>query len=257
MIMQNANAVSTVQAIVRVHIASSREMSTYEVFRTGFEKAGMEFNLGSLRAVFNVAKEPEGIEAIAAVLAGFNDQELTDEIRGEAGIYVEEDGLFYMEDLPELRKEWIIAKVVADPPIHFKVSGVVLQDLGRKEDPDTGMVLCYGKRVWDWEDSNAQTVQGFDVELVREWLSGELNEDWHHEIAGALTAAEIAGEGIEFNTNNINSIYPYYTWDLGEDGQLVNNSIVMKTVEKIYQKEVGAYGEMIRTISQDFVHVEK
>lgn len=197
--MQNANVVLTIEAIVRVHIASSREMSTYEVFKTGFEKAGMEFNLGNLRAVFNTAKEPEALEAIAAVLAGFNDQELTDEIRGEAGIYVEEDGLFYMEDLPELRKEWIIAKVVADPPIDFN----------RYED------------------------------TVDEWKEGLLNEDWHHEIAGALTAAEIAGEGIEFNTNSINSIYPYYTWDLGEDGQLVNNPVVMETVERIYQNQVS------------------
>jgi len=197
--MQNANVLLTVQNVVRVHIASSREMSTYEVFEVGFEKAGMEFNLGNIRAVFNVAKEPEGLETIAAELARFNDQELTDEIRGEAGIYVEEDGLFYMEDLPELREEWIIAKVVADPPIDFN----------------------------SYEDT------------VDEWKEGILNEDWHHEIASALTTAEIAGEGMEFNTNNINAIYPYYTWDLGKDGELVNNPVVMKTVEKIYQNQIG------------------
>jgi len=198
--MQNANAnvMSTIEAIVRIHLASSREMSTYQVFEAGFKQAGMDFNLSNLRGVFNTAKEPEGLETIAAELARFNDLKLTDDIRGEAGVYVEEDGLFYMEYLPELREEWIIAKVVADPPIFFNT----------------------------------------DEEALNEWKAGILNEDWHHEVAGRLTEIEIAGEGLEFNTNNINSIYPYYSWNLDKDGGLVNNPIVMKTVERIYQNQM-------------------
>ena len=231
--MQNANAnvMSTIEGIVRIHLASSREMSTYEVFEAGFKQAGMDFNLSNLRGVFNTAKEPEGLETIAAELARFNDSELTDDIRGEAGVYVEEDGLFYMEYLPELREEWIIAKVVADPPIFFNTDEEAVNEW-------QASIFNEAKTLLDEEAFNEWQATFNEWKATTEWKAGILNEDWHHEVAGRLTEVEIAGEGLEFNTNNINSIYPYYSWNLDQDGGLVNNPIVMKTVERIYQNQV-------------------
>lgn len=174
--MQNANILQALKTITRLHISSARKMSVYEIFKQGFRKTEIEFNLVNLRALVHIAKEPEGLEVIAAELANFSEQEVTDDIRGEAEIYVEVDGLFSIEVFSELRREWIVSKVISNPPIDFNGT------------PSS----------------------------IEEWEQGILNGDWHHEVAKSLTEAEIEGEGMIANDSNFDEIYFHYNWDFAK-----------------------------------------